>query len=434
MEEDNSSSSNPSTVHIQVNTISDKNDETIIDNIHTEDSLLNDICSMENNYLSGYDSPITMSLHGSNSNSNPNSQYNSDHEDNIQILDQSYNSITDGKKTLSLEDISNMTQLNLLNVIRETNKKKKYKKLSLDDIERSVEKYYIPTVHNKYITEIDFLTTYMKGQKNLYTQAKNNTQWKLNCLMIPSLLLTCGISVINPFIGCENEFHLAVLSGLNALVALFLSIINYLKLESSTQIFFFMANQYDKYETILEMTNSKLMVIDNENDKKSLVLDRINEIEEKIVEMKESNQILLPESIKFIFPIISHINIFSFIKRVQNHRQSLLNEMRNIKNELRYIEYKWKFDKCKSTLEREKNRYEYLQKIKSEIKNEINEFKCIFCHLDEIFTSEIRNAEKQLNLFGASFLCFWNYANNKQDLQSHHPLIHKYFHFIFEDE
>lgn len=432
MDED-SSSSNPSSVHININTISVKNDEAIIDNIQTEDSLINDICSMENNYLSGYDSPITISLHGSNSNSNPNSQYNSDHEDNTE-LDQSYNSISYEKKTLSLEDISNMTQLNLLNVIRETNKKRKYKKLSLDDIERSVEKYYIPTFHNKYLTEIDFLTTYMKGQKNLYTQAKNNAQWKLNCLMIPCLLLTCGISVINPFIGCENDFHLAILSGLNALVALFISIINYSKLESSTQIFFFMANQYDKYETILEMTNSKLMVIDNENDKKSLILDRINEIEEKIIEMKESNQILLPESIKFIFPIISHINIFSFIKRVQNHRQSLLNEMRNIKNELRYIEYKWDSENCESTREREKNRYDYLQKIKSDIKNEINEFKCIFCHLDEIFTTEIRNAEKQLNLFGVFFLCFWNYANNKHDLLSQHPLIHKYFHFIFEDE
>tara|TARA_B100000424_G_scaffold176312_1_gene136171 strand:+ start:6054 stop:7352 length:1299 start_codon:yes stop_codon:yes gene_type:complete len=432
MEEANSSSSDPSSVHIKINNISAKNDENIIDNIQTEDSLLNDIYSTENNYLSGYDSPITMSLYGSNS--NPNSQYNSDNEDNLQINDSSYNSFTYDKKTLSLEDISNMTQLNLLNVIQESNKKKKYKKLSLLDIERSVEKYYIPSSHNKYITEIDFLTTYMKGQKNLYTQAKNNTQWKLNCLMMPSLLLTCGISIANPFIGCDNDFHLALLSGLNAMVALFLSIINYLKLESSTQIYFFMANQYDKYETILEMTNSKLMLLENEHEKKSLVLDRINDIEEKIVEMKESNPILIPESIKFIFPIISHVNIFSFIKRVQNHRQSLLHEMKNIKNELRYIEYKWKFDKCEKSLEREKSRYDYLHKIKGELKNEINEFKCIFCHLDEIFSTEIRNAENQLNKYGAWFLCFWKYANNKQNLQANHPLIHKYFHFIFEDE
>ena len=43
-----------------------------------------------------------------------------------------------------------------------------------------------------------------------------------------------------------------------------------------------MANQYDKYETILEMTNSKLMLLENEHEKKSLVLDRINDIEKKL--------------------------------------------------------------------------------------------------------------------------------------------------------
>ena len=64
----------------------------------------------------------------------------------------------------------------------------------------------------------------------------------------------------------------------------------------------------------------------------------------------------------------------------------------------------------------------------------VNEFKCIFCHLDEIFISEIRNAENQLNYYGASFLCFWKYANNKQNLQANHPIIHKYFHFMFADD
>ena len=99
MEEANSSSSDPSSVHIKINNISAKNDENIIDNIQTEDSLLNDIYSTENNYLSGYDSPITMSLYGSNS--NPNSQYNSDNEDKYPLSDSSYNSFTYDKKTLS---------------------------------------------------------------------------------------------------------------------------------------------------------------------------------------------------------------------------------------------------------------------------------------------------------------------------------------------
>ena len=98
MEDTNSSSSSASAFHIRINNQSNNND-TIIDNIQNEDSLLNDIYSIENNCLSGYDSPVTISLNGSNS--NPNSQYNSDHEDNYYASDSSNNFISYDKKTLS---------------------------------------------------------------------------------------------------------------------------------------------------------------------------------------------------------------------------------------------------------------------------------------------------------------------------------------------
>ena len=427
MEDIESSSSNGSSKlsHVYIDIQQDEQNVSI-DNIGNEDNLEHDISNQQNTILSGYDSPVTMSIYGSNNNSNHGSD-NSDHE---KTADSSNNYFLPAN-TLSLEDISNMTQQNLLQVIHKTNQKK-FKKLKICDIERSVEKYY-SSFQNKYVTELDILTTFMKGQKNLYIQCKHYTQWRLNCLMIPSFLLTCGISIINPFLGCENNVHLAILSGLNALVALLLSIINYLKLESSTQVFFQMANHYDKYETTLEITSSKLMFMDNESEKKTLVLERINSIEENIMELKDNYQELLPEAIKNLFPIISHINIFTFFKRMQNHRHSLLSKLKDVKNEIRYIEYKWNVQKNKSSYDREKGRYEYLLKVKDEIKEEINHFQCIYCHLDEIFTLEIRQAEKNLNTFGIWFLCFWKYAKNKIDSSQSHPLVSKYFHFIFDD-
>ena len=427
MEDIESSSSNGSSKlsHVYIDIQQDEQNISI-DNIGNEDNLEHDISNQQNTFLSGYDSPVTMSIYGSNNNSNHGSD-NSDHE---KTADSSNNYFLPAN-TLSLEDISNMTEQNLLQVIHKTNQKK-FKKLKICDIERSVEKYY-SSFQNKYVTELDILTTFMKGQKNLYIQCKHYTQWRLNCLMIPSFLLTCGISIINPFLGCENNVHLAILSGLNALVALLLSIINYLKLESSTQVFFQMANHYDKYETTLEITSSKLMFMDNESDKKMLVLERINSIEENIMELKDNYQELLPEAIKNLFPIISRINIFTFFKRMQNHRHSFLSKLKDVKNEIRYIEYKWNVQKNKSSYDREKGRYEYLLKVKDDIKEEINHFQCIYCHLDEIFTLEIRQAEKNLNTFGIWFLCFWKYAKNKIDSSQSHPLVSKYFHFIFDD-
>ena len=424
----NSNSSNESSnlSHFYIDIQQDSNSVTI-DNIGNEENLESDISNRNNiSVLSGYDSPVTMSIYGSNGNS----RHESDNSDSEEIKDSSNNNILP-TKTLSLEDISNMTQQNLRDVIEKSNIHK-FKKLKLRDIERSIEKYY-SGYQNKYVTELDILTTFMKGQKNLYIQCKHFTQWKLNCLMIPSFLLTCGISIINPFLGCENEIHLAILSGLNALVALFITIINYLKLESSSQIFFQMANHYDKYETTLEITSSKLMFIDNENDKKTLVLEKINSIEENIMELKDNYQELLPEAIKNIFPIISHINIFTFFKRMQNHRQNLLSKLKDVKNEIRFIEFKWNNQEENFAYNREKARHEYLLKIKDEMKQEINDFQCIYCHLDEIFTLEIRQAEKNLNFFGIWFICFWRYAKNKIDSSRSHPIISKYFHFIFDD-
>ena len=118
---------------------------------------------------------------------------------------------------------------------------------------------------------------------------------------------------------------------------------------------------------------------------------------------------------------------------MQNHRQNLLSKLKDVKNEIRYIEYKWNNQNENFAYSREKARHEYLLKIKDEMKQEINDFQCIYCHLDELFTLEIRQAEKNLNLFGIWFLCFWRYANNKIDSSRSHPIISKYFHFIFDD-
>ena len=123
------------------------------------------------------DSPITMSYNGSRSGSYDGSQHGLD----------------DGKQTppfnqsLSLEDIANITQENLTKVLSKNNNH--FKKYSKKDIEKTVEKYY-NVDDNKFTNELDVITTYVRGQKNLYIQSKNINQWKLNLLMIPSILIT----------------------------------------------------------------------------------------------------------------------------------------------------------------------------------------------------------------------------------------------------
>lgn len=216
-----------------------------------------------------------------------------------------------------------------------------YGKLSIHQVQKNLEKYYDIGISNKFSSEIDILTTYIKGQKNLYIQAKYLTHRKLNWLMFPSLFLTAAITIIAPFIECQR-WSGGFISGLNACIALLLSLINYLKLESSTEMYLLMANHYDKLETSLEMTNSKLIFIEHDEDKRKLVLNKIHEVELKLNELKESNSLLIPEEIKQIFPIICHINIFLFIKKMEVYKKGLLIKFRDVKNEIRYILHRWK--------------------------------------------------------------------------------------------
>jgi len=60
------------------------------------------------------------------------------------------------------------------------------------------------------------------------------------------------------------------------------------------------------------------MIAQSDTDISPLVLSKFNEVETKISDYKLTNAVLIPEEIKHLFPIISHINIFSFIQKNRN--------------------------------------------------------------------------------------------------------------------
>lgn len=330
--------------------------------------------------------------------------------------------------------------------------RKKYNKLCYEDIERSLNKYYDISPDNKYSSEIDILTTYMKGQKNLYIQAKYMSQRKLNCLMFPSLFLAAFITIVAPFIECQH-WSTGFISGCNAIVALLISLINFMKLESSVELYLQMANQYDNLETMLELTNSKIMVLNREEDISLLVLTKIKEVEKKISEIKLPNSILIPEEVRVHFPLISHINIFSFIKKTEIYKKNLIEKLRDVTNEIRFILYKWEkrhedplvitdvsmmdismrdiptIDKIK-----EKNRLLYLYDIKTKIKEEIMEFRSTYGFMDEVFTKEIKMAEARKQEWRFCIPWFQSRASMKNYLKDANPIIIKYYKSIFEDD
>jgi hypothetical protein len=62
--------------------------------------------------------------------------------------------------------------------------------------------------------------------------------------------------------------------------------------------------------------------------------DIITEIEEKVREIKETNQFILPENIRYSYKELYGTNVFSDVKRIQNDEVVLINKLKSVMNAL----------------------------------------------------------------------------------------------------
>ena len=475
LDSNSSSASNENTdTPVKINIIN--NDEVIIDmsNVQEEDNLVhytdNHFMSLTNKdlervrnintppltfpddrfiqYNASSNSPVLSVLDSNRgSRSNSNSSSNSDDEGELMVITDN-----DNHTQFETNQINNTTILQNDKVL--TNRKhhhRHYNKLNYQDVEQSIRKYYIQNSNSLCSGEIDILTTFIKGQKNLYIQSKLISQQKLNCLVIPAILISAFITIISPFVECKS-WNVGIISGLNAVVTLFISLMNLLKFESSVEKFSLLASLFDNIETSLDLTSSKLRIMQQESETASFVLSKFNEVETKICDYKLTNAVLIPEEIKLLFPIISHINIFSFIKKTELYKKNLIEKLRDIKNEIYYILYRW--DKEDRILRRqlqltnipplqsarhnklhEQERISYLYKLKEEIKQEIIEFQYTYSIMETIFTREISFAGQNRNKWWFCLLChYWKPPSLSYDyLDNVPPIMYPYFKDILSE-
>jgi hypothetical protein len=196
-----------------------------------------------------------------------------------------------------------------------------------------------------------------------------------------------------------------------------------------------LANQYEKVQISLELNRNA----HNSNDdvdnahNQLLLLQRTKDI---INETKDKN-VFIPTEITALFPIICHINIFSFINKMEMHKIELIHKFRSIKTEIRYILrklYNHEANPLLSTVYFDKTRYtnriNRLYTIKHEIKLELNNYRYVYEHLDILFTREIKIAERKMNKWGVFYLCFWRIATTEINLYELNPVLDKYIQSI----
>ena len=168
--------------------------------------------------------------------------------------------------------------------------------------------------------------------------------------------------------------------------------------------------------------------MEKESDQNMFVLDKIKEIEFKMSEAKDLCQIMVPEEVKHIFPIIYHTNIFRVINKMEVYRKNLISKFKDIKNEMRYIMHKWNTEESEDSMQRmkEKRRLVYLMELKEQTKDELIEYKNTYNQIDELFLREIKYAESH------SFFTIRK-THPKYDMNTLNPAIRDYLKIMYPE-
>ena len=164
----------------------------------------------------------------------------------------------------------------------------------------------------------DIIAMYLKGQKILYTEAKTLCEQRLNYLMITTIVITALCAVIGSVLK-EYSYSSTIVSSLNGLNFLFLTLINYLKLDAKSEAHRISAYKFDKIQSKLEFNSGKILFIAGASKNLEKL---INDTENDVRDIKETNQFILPEEIRHNYPLLNNINVFSEVKKFERFQIS----------------------------------------------------------------------------------------------------------------
>lgn len=191
------------------------------------------------------------------------------------------------------------------------------------------------SITNNYVFETsngslicDIIAMYLKGQKILYTESKTVCEQRLNYLMLPAILITSLCTIIS-LVMKDDVYGPTITSSLNGANAFLLALISYLKLDAKAEAHRTAAYKFDKLQSYVEFTSGR-MLFDTKAVKELVTI--IQKVENDVREIKETNQFILPEKIRYIYPKLYTTNVFSEVKKIQNKEMLVINNIKDTMN------------------------------------------------------------------------------------------------------
>ena len=274
-----------------------------------------------------------------------------------------------------------------------------FRKLTYHAVQSSIDKYYDTT--EKTCNELDVLSIYLKGQK--YILLKGAFFMNLKTIFVLSLASTGSICVIIFWLFVDEHYY-PYLSGLNAFV-FFLYFLNlWFNWNSYAILYRLRASQYES------LSIDSLQPHVNKHNDREHILFTLQKIEEKLREWGDCS---LPWECYYLFPILSNIQLFTFIKRIESYKKNLILKFKDIKNEIRYIQWKW----GDNMSPREKSRFNFLCYIKEKIKSDILHYKNAYGEIESFLLKEMSD----------------RFLLSKRNYITENPVVSNFFVSIFGD-